>query len=157
MTLFVRIPQPDTRRCTFNARFVPLVALGLGAGCVFFETGVLSCGMRDQLDQHCGKGGNDVRDKSRTGCFPAPRDESVRRRWPLHYMSLQTAARRVASRNLSPIGLTQHMLDRISAVDPVLRSYATVTASEALADARNAARNRSGTVSRAASWHPDHG
>ena len=59
---------------------------------------------------------------------------------PLHYMSLRTAARRIASRNLSPIDLTQHMLDRISAVDPVLKSYATVTASEALADARDAAR-----------------
>jgi len=59
---------------------------------------------------------------------------------PLHYISLRTAARRIASRKLTPIDLTQHMLDRISAIDPVLKSYATVTASEALADARNAAR-----------------
>ena len=58
----------------------------------------------------------------------------------LHYLSLSEAARRLASRKLSPVELTRHMLDRIAAVDPILKSYATVTGAEALAEARDAAR-----------------
>jgi amidase len=56
----------------------------------------------------------------------------------LHYIGLQEAARRIASRELSPVRLTQHMLDRIAQVDPVLKSYATVMGEQALADARAA-------------------
>ena len=38
----------------------------------------------------------------------------------LHFIGLQEAASRIASRALSPVQLTQHMLDRIAQVDPVL-------------------------------------
>ena len=57
-------------------------------------------------------------------------------REPVCYTSLQAIARRIAARELSPLDLTQQMLDRISHLDPVLRSFATVTESQALAEAR---------------------
>ena len=56
----------------------------------------------------------------------------------LHYMGLQEIARLIASRDVSPVELTQRMLDRISKVDAALKSYATVTAEQALSDARAA-------------------
>ena len=56
----------------------------------------------------------------------------------LHYMGLQEVARLIASRDVSPVELTQHMLDRISKVDVTLKSYATVMAEPALAAARSA-------------------
>lgn len=56
----------------------------------------------------------------------------------LHYIGVQEAARRIASGELSPVQLTQHLLDRIAQVDPVLRSYATVMGEQALTDARAA-------------------
>ncbi len=57
---------------------------------------------------------------------------------PLHYLGLQQVSRRIASGELSPVQLTQYMLDRIAQVDPILKSYATVMAEQALADARAA-------------------
>jgi len=57
---------------------------------------------------------------------------------PLHYLSLQEIARRVAAREISPVALTERMLARIGKVDARLKSYATVMAREALADARAA-------------------
>jgi len=56
----------------------------------------------------------------------------------LYYMSLREVARRMQSRELSPVDLTQLMLDRIAKVDPRLKSYATVMSEQALADARAA-------------------
>ncbi|MEA3178301.1 MAG: amidase [Gammaproteobacteria bacterium] len=56
----------------------------------------------------------------------------------LHYLGLQEAARRIASRELSPVQLTQHMLDRIAQADAILKSYATIMGEQALADARAA-------------------
>ena len=56
----------------------------------------------------------------------------------LYYMSLRDVARRIQSRDLSPVDLTRLMLDRITSVDPRLKSYATVMADQALADARAA-------------------
>ncbi|MDP3242769.1 MAG: amidase [Reyranella sp.] len=53
----------------------------------------------------------------------------------LHYLSLDEVARRLKARKLSSVELTQSMLDRIGKVDPRLKSYATVTADRALADA----------------------
>lgn len=53
----------------------------------------------------------------------------------LYYMSLQEVARRIQSRDLSPVDLTRLMLDRIEKVDPRLKSYATVMSDHALADA----------------------
>ncbi len=53
----------------------------------------------------------------------------------LHYLSLDEVARRLKARKLSSVELTGSMLDRIGKVDPRLKSYATVTADRALADA----------------------
>ncbi len=55
---------------------------------------------------------------------------------PLHYTSLTNVARLIESRKVSPVELTQMMLERIAAVDGQLQSYATVTAERALAAAR---------------------
>jgi amidase len=54
---------------------------------------------------------------------------------PLYYASLQEVARRIQSRDLSPVELTRLMLERIASVDPRLKSYATVMSEQALADA----------------------
>jgi len=56
------------------------------------------------------------------------------------YLSLHETARRIATREVSPVDLTREMLARIAAVDPVLKSYATVMADSAMADAQAAAR-----------------
>jgi amidase len=53
----------------------------------------------------------------------------------LHYLSLDEVARRLKARKLSSVELTGSMLERIGEVDPKLKSYATVTADRALADA----------------------
>lgn len=53
----------------------------------------------------------------------------------LHYLSLDEVARRLKARKLSSVDATRSILDRIARVDPVLMSYATVTAERALADA----------------------
>src|ERR1043165_536731 len=57
---------------------------------------------------------------------------------PLHYLGLGAMARRIASRDISPVDLTQQMLARIARVDPILKSYATLMADQAIADARSA-------------------
>jgi len=56
------------------------------------------------------------------------------------YLSLHETARRIAAREVSPVDLTREMLARIAVVDPVLKSYATVMADSAMADAQTAAR-----------------
>ena len=53
-------------------------------------------------------------------------------------MSLEDIGRLIASRDVSPVELTQHMLDRIAKVDATLNSYATVMAEQALTAARAA-------------------
>lgn len=64
----------------------------------------------------------------------------------LHYLSLDEVARRLKARKVSSVELTESMLDRIGKVDPRLKSYATVTADRALADAaRLDAETASGT------------
>jgi len=57
---------------------------------------------------------------------------------PLYYLSLEEMARRIATREISPVAITQQMLTRIASVDPVLKSYATLMSDQALADARTA-------------------
>jgi amidase len=52
-----------------------------------------------------------------------------------YYASLQDVARRIQSRDLSPVELTRLMLERIAKVDPILKSYATVMSDQAVADA----------------------
>lgn len=53
----------------------------------------------------------------------------------LHYLSLDEVARRLKARELSSVELTRSMLDRIARIDPRLRSFATLTADRALAEA----------------------
>lgn len=65
---------------------------------------------------------------------PAGRQAAV----PLHYLSLEEMAGRIASRAISPVAITQQMLARIAHVDPILKSYATLMADQAMADARAA-------------------
>jgi hypothetical protein len=57
---------------------------------------------------------------------------------PLHYSSLRDVARRIQSKEISPVELTTHMLDRIAAVNPKLKSYATVMREQALEAAKRA-------------------
>ena len=53
----------------------------------------------------------------------------------LHYLSLDEVAKRLKARKLSSVELTEAMLDRIGKVDSRLKSYATLTADRARADA----------------------
>src|ERR1700737_1585310 len=57
---------------------------------------------------------------------------------PLHYSSLRDVARRIQPKEISPVELTTRMLDRIAAVDPKLKSYATVMREQALETAKRA-------------------
>ena len=57
---------------------------------------------------------------------------------PLHYLTLVDIGRRIESRDVSPVDLTERMLDRIATLDRGLKSYATVMREEALAAARTA-------------------
>jgi amidase len=54
----------------------------------------------------------------------------------LHYLELTEVARRVQSRELSPVEVTQALLARIEACDGQLRSYATLMAEQAMAKAK---------------------
>ena len=56
----------------------------------------------------------------------------------LHYLSLTDVARKVQSRELSSVEVTRHMIERIDRLDRKLRSYATVIADVALAQAKEA-------------------
>jgi amidase len=56
----------------------------------------------------------------------------------LHYLGLGDVAHRVQSRELSSVEVTRHMLERVARLDGRLRSYATVTAEVALAQAEQA-------------------
>ncbi len=56
----------------------------------------------------------------------------------LHHLTIAEAARRIATRDLSPVELTRAVLDRIAAADGVLHAYIAVTADRAMAEARQA-------------------
>ncbi|WP_149539632.1 amidase [Siccirubricoccus phaeus] len=56
----------------------------------------------------------------------------------LYELTIAEAARRIATRDLSPVELTQAYLDRIAAVDGVVRAYVALTADQALAAAKQA-------------------
>lgn len=56
----------------------------------------------------------------------------------IHYLGLVDVARRIQVGALSPVALTQAMLERIAKLDGTLKSYATVTADLALEQARRA-------------------
>ena len=59
-------------------------------------------------------------------------------RGPLHFASLTESAALLEAGKLSPVELTQMMLERIDRVDDELKSYATVTSERALKAARQA-------------------
>lgn len=59
---------------------------------------------------------------------------------PLHYASLMDVAKLIKAKELSPVELTQLMLERVATVDGRLKSYATVMTEQALAAARIAER-----------------
>lgn len=71
----------------------------------------------------------------------APPVEAHQNRGPLHYLSLSELARLIEAKEISPVELTQMMLNRIHILDIRLHSYATVMADEALAAARAAERD----------------
>jgi amidase len=77
-----------------------------------------------------------------SACLPEPTPSPAGKggRSSLHYASLTEVARLIESREISPVELTQMMLNRIDAVDVRLHSYATVMADHALAAARAAER-----------------
>ena len=56
----------------------------------------------------------------------------------LSYITIAEAARLIASRQLSPVELTEAKLERIAALDPQLNAFITVTAETALQQARTA-------------------
>src|SRR3569833_260302 len=58
----------------------------------------------------------------------------------LAFLGAREVGERIASRELSPVEITQFMLDRIARVDPHYKSYATVMGEQALNDARTAER-----------------
>jgi hypothetical protein len=76
------------------------------------------------------------------GGFKAPSSSAFsttnKAREDLYYTSLTEVGRRIRSGDLSPVDLTQLMLDRIAKFDPRLKSYATVMSEQALADAKAA-------------------
>ena len=72
---------------------------------------------------------------------------------PLHYSSLRDVARRIQAREVSPVEVTTRILDRIAAIDPKLKSYATVMREQAL----EAARIAEGEIQRGTYRGPLHG
>ena len=56
----------------------------------------------------------------------------------LHYLELLDIGRRVQSKEISPVEVTRAQLERIARLDGQLKSYATLMADQALADARQA-------------------
>ena len=56
----------------------------------------------------------------------------------MHYLGLEEAGAAIAARELSSVEVTQHLLDRITELNPKLHAYYTVFAESALAEARGA-------------------
>lgn len=54
----------------------------------------------------------------------------------LHWLSIDQAAALIRARKLSPVELTRHCLARIEKLNPRLNAFITITAEQALADAR---------------------
>lgn len=71
---------------------------------------------------------------------PTPSVETAGDLDAVHYLSLAAVARLIETKKISPVELTQLMLDRIRALDGRLHSYATVMADSAFAAARAAER-----------------
>ncbi|TDD74308.1 amidase [Actinomadura rubrisoli] len=74
---------------------------------------------------------------SSPACTP-PGKSAVSGDCEMHYANLLDVAARIYAGELSPVELTEAILERIGLVDPVVGSYATVTADAAAAQARTA-------------------
>lgn len=57
---------------------------------------------------------------------------------PIHYMTIESLSAEIEAGRLSPVEVTEHMLARIKRLDGKLKSYATVMADSAMAEARQA-------------------
>ena len=57
---------------------------------------------------------------------------------PLHDLSIAEAGARLRAGTLTATALTEHALDRIAALDPLLNAFLLVTKERALADAARA-------------------
>jgi len=57
---------------------------------------------------------------------------------PLHYLTIDEAAKLIQKRALSPVELTRAILDRIAAVDGELKAYLNLMPERALSEARAA-------------------
>src|ERR1043165_7946499 len=57
---------------------------------------------------------------------------------PLHYLTIDEAAKLIQKRALSPVELTKAILERISTVDGKLKAYLNLMADRALSEAREA-------------------
>ncbi len=55
-----------------------------------------------------------------------------------HFLSIAEASKLIEQKEISPVELTKHFLDRIDDLNPQLNAYLTVTAGHALAQAREA-------------------
>ena len=56
----------------------------------------------------------------------------------LHYLSISELSKLIETKVISPVEVTKLLLARIDAIDPELKSYATVMADEALLEAGKA-------------------
>ena len=57
---------------------------------------------------------------------------------PIHYKTITEVAALIEARELSPVEVTNSMLERIDALDGHLKSYATVMSEHAVASAQKA-------------------
>ena len=83
----------------------------------------------------CGSGGNGGDDAAVAGSLPErlpPQSETP------HYESLLSLAARIEARQVSPVAITRHLLERIERLEPSLHAYATVMAATALESAKRA-------------------
>ena len=57
----------------------------------------------------------------------------------LHYLTLHELASRIEAKDISPVVVTEPILERIDRLNPKLNAFITVMADDAMADARVAA------------------
>ncbi len=90
-----------------------------------------------------------------TGCGSgsSTRPASIAASDAVHFLTLVAIGRRIASRAVSPVDLTERMLERIGRIDPALKSYATVMSE----DARETARAAEGEIAAGKYRGPLHG
>jgi len=70
------------------------------------------------------------------------------------YESVGELAKRIETKQLSPVELTEAYLERSQQLGPQLNAYARLMPVEALDQARAAEKDIHGTLPRAAAWNP---